>query len=104
MYTLHCLQIEELTVEGSSQAVHNLPLSVVLCNILKFYYRDHISEYPQALKVQVQGDKMIDSDEPASKKPRIYSYPKLLFEKLRGMTDPVGKVCYSLYTVKIHCI
>ena len=86
-------------MEGSSQAVHNLPLSVVLCNILKFYYRDHISEYPQALKVQVQEDKMIDSDEPASKKPRIYSYPKLLFEKLRGMTDPVGKVC-----LLIHCI
>ena len=96
MYTVHYLQIEELTVEGSSQAVHNFPLSVVLWNILKFYYRDHILEYPQALKVQE--DKMIDSDEPASKKPRIYSYPKLLFEKLRGMTDPVAKVCYSLYT------
>ena len=73
---------------------------------MKFYYRDHISEYPQALKVQVQEDKMKESDEPASKKPRIHSYPKLLFEKLRGMIDPVGKVCltYSLYAVKIHCI
>ena len=83
------LHIEELTVERSSQ-VHNMPLSVVLCDILKFCYRDHISEYPQALKVQE--DKMIDSDEPVSKKPRIYSYPKLLFEKWREMTDPVAKV------------
>ena len=63
---------------------------------MKFCYRDHISEYPQALKIQ--DDKMIDSDEPACKKPRIYSYPKLLFEKLREMTDPVSKVHV------IHCI
>lgn len=62
--------------------------------ILKFCYRDHMSEYPQALKVREE--KLIDSDEPASKKPRISSYPKLLFDKLWEMTDPVTKVCYSL--------
>ena len=53
-----------------------------------------MSEYPQALKVQEE--KLIDSDEPAIKKSRLSSYPKLLFEKLWEMTDPVRKVCFSL--------
>lgn len=90
-------QAGELTVEKSSRAVHNFPLSVVLF-IFKIFYRDHMSEYPQALKVQEE--KIINSDEPASKKPRIYSYPRLLFEKLWEMTDPVTTVCYSLQMVK----
>ena len=55
-----------------------------------------MSEYPQALKVHVQEEKNINSDEPASKKPRIYSYPRLLFEKLREMTESVSKVCCLL--------
>ena len=55
-------------------------------------------EYPQALKVQEE--KIIDSDEPASKKPRIYSYPKLLFEKLQEMADPVRKVCLFIVNGK----
>ena len=55
-------------------------------------------EYPQALRVQ--DEKMIDSDEPASKKPRIYSYPRLLFEKLREMTDSVRKVCLLIVNTK----
>ena len=48
-----------------------------------------MSEYPQALKVREE--KLTDSDEPACKKPRISSYPKLLFDKLWEMTDPVTK-------------
>lgn len=61
-----------------------------------------MSEYPQALKVREE--KPTDSDEPASKKPRISSYPKLLFDKLWEMTDPVTKVSYNKWLLISHIL
>jgi len=47
-----------------------------------------LPEYQQALKVLRQREeKQTESDEPASKKPRISTYPKLLFDKLWELTS-----------------
>jgi len=73
-----------------TQGITNL---VELALARSLFHKDHMSEYPQALKVQEE--KIINSDEPASKKPRIYSYPRLLFEKLWEMTDPVTTINIS---------
>ena len=48
--------------------------------------RDHLSEYQQALKV-ARERKQTDSGEPASKKPKITTYTKLLFDKLWEMAS-----------------
>lgn len=54
-----------------------------------------MSEYHQALKVAKE-DKQRESDEPASKKPRISTYTKLLFDKLWEMSsDSATEVSYQ---------
>ena len=58
-----------------------------------------MSEYPQALKGREE--KPTGSDEPASKKPRISSYPKLLFDKLWEMSDPAVKVSYQEQLINV---
>lgn len=49
-----------------------------------------MAEYPQAFKVREE--KQTDSDEPVNKKPRIFSYPKLLLDKMWVMTDTMTRV------------
>ncbi|XP_078357235.1 unhealthy ribosome biogenesis protein 2 homolog isoform X2 [Oculina patagonica] len=70
-----------------AQDIRNL---VELAVTRSLFHKDHMSEYPLALKVREE--KPTDSDVPATKRPRISSYPKLLFDKLWEMTDPVTKV------------
>ena len=53
--------------------------------------RDHMAEYPQAFRGQEE--KLTESDEPANKKARIFSYPKLLFEKMWEMVESQATVC-----------
>ena len=58
-----------------------------------FSYRDHLLEYQQALK-GVKEEKQTETEEPASKKLKISSYPKQLFDKLWEMSlDSVKAVC-----------
>ena len=49
-----------------------------------------MAEYPQALRGQEE--KQTESDEPANKKARIFSYPKLLFEKMWEMVGSQATV------------
>lgn len=50
-----------------------------------------MTEYPQAFRGQEE--KQTESDEPANKKARIFSYPKLLFEKMWEMVESQATVC-----------
>lgn len=50
-----------------------------------------MAEYPQAFRGQ-EG-KQTESDEPANKKARIFSYPKLFFEKMWEMVESQATVC-----------
>ena len=50
-----------------------------------------MAEYPQAFRGQEE--KQTESDEPANKKARIFSYPKLLFEKMWEMVESQATVC-----------
>ena len=66
---------------------------------LNLPYRDHLSEYQQALKVAREG-KQTDSGEPAVKKPKISTYAKLIFDKLWEMASySVAAVSLILYFV-----
>ena len=49
-----------------------------------------MAEYPQAFRGQ--DEKQTESDEPANKKARIFSYPKLLFEKMWEMVESQATV------------
>ena len=49
-----------------------------------------MAEYPQAFRGQEE--KQTESDEPANKKARILSYPKLLFEKMWEMVESQATV------------
>ena len=49
-----------------------------------------MAEYPQAFRGQEE--KQTESDEPANKKARIFSYPKLLFEKMWEMVESQATV------------
>lgn len=59
-----------------------------------------MSEYPQALKVREE--KPTDSDEPVSKKPRISSYPKLLFDKMWEMSGSVTRVSFFIIEIVVN--
>ncbi|CAH3138328.1 unnamed protein product, partial [Pocillopora meandrina] len=63
-----------------------LELAVTRC----LFHKDHMAEYPQALRGQEE--KQTESDEPANKKARIFSYPKLLFEKMWEMVESQATV------------
>ena len=58
-----------------------------------------MAEYPQALRGQEE--KQTESDEPANKKARIFSYPKLLFEKMWEMVESQATVSRMNVSYKI---
>ena len=58
-----------------------------------------MTEYPQAFRGQEE--KQTESDEPANKKARILSYPKLLFEKMWEMVESQATVSRMNVSYKI---
>ena len=58
-----------------------------------------MAEYPQAFRGQEE--KQTESDEPANKKARIFSYPKLLFEKMWEMVESQATVSRMNVSYKI---
>ena len=58
-----------------------------------------MAEYPQAFRGQEE--KQTESDEPANKKARIFSYPKLLFEKIWEMVESQATVSRMNVSYKV---